>query len=279
MGGDLPGTVESTKAMNERGPAGFSDPELPPPPPLSGPASRWALFLDADGVLLEIAAQPELARASPAAIEALGACQTALGGALAVVSGRPIGELKRLFAPLDLAWAGLHGMEWVMPGGSLQSLGPANGHMAQIKPAAVAFADAHPGVLVEDKGRTLALHTRGAPEHEAAAVALANDLAAQLGNGYEVMAGKRVMEIKPAGVDKGVAVTALLAMAPFAGRTPVFAGDDVTDEAGFAVAEARGGMAVRVGAAPNGRATAARYQCRDVDAMVAWLAALGTRLQ
>ena len=263
--------------MNERGSAGLSGPELPPPPPLSDPASRWALFLDADGVLLEIVARPELARATPAVIDALGACQKALGGAVALVSGRPIAQLKQLFAPLDLAWAGLHGLEWMVPGGSPQSLGPADGHIGQIKPAAAAFANAHPGVLVEDKGRTLALHTRGAPEHAAATAALAHDLAAQLGSGYEVMSGKRVIEIKPAGVNKGSAVAALSAIPPFAGRTPVFAGDDVTDEAGFAAVEARGGIAVRVGAAPDGQATGARYQCRDVEAMVAWLAELGTR--
>ncbi len=259
--------------MTASGPAGLSDSDLPPPPPLSGPASRWALLLDADGVLLEIVARPELARASAATLAALAACNETFNGAVAIVSGRPIDQLKQLFAPLDLAWAGLHGMEWMVPGGTRQYLGPADGKIAQIKPAATAFAEAHPGVLVEDKGRTLALHTRQAPEHGAATAELAAELAAELG--YQVMAGKRVVEIKPSGVDKGAAVAALLGVAPFAGRTPVFAGDDVTDEAGFAAAAARGGLAVRVGPTPDGRSTAARYRCADVDAMVAWLAKQG----
>ncbi len=259
--------------MTEHGPAGLADLDLPPPPPLSGSASRWALLLDADGVLLEIVARPELARATGAAIAALGACQDTFGGAVAIVSGRPIDQLKKLFVPLDLAWAGLHGLEWMVPGGPRQFMGPADGKIAHIKPAAMAFADSHPGVLVEDKGRTLALHTRLAPEHGAAAAALAADLAADLG--YEVMAGKRVVEIKPSGIDKGAAVEALMAVAPFAGRTPVFAGDDVTDEAGFAAVEARGGMAIRVGPTADGYSTAARYRCADVNAMVAWLATQG----
>lgn len=255
--------------MSTRRPNGRSETDLPPPPRLGG-ATRWALFLDADGVLLEIVARPELVRASATAIAALGACQGAFDGAVAVVSGRPIDQLREIFAPLELAWAGLHGMEWQVPGGERRFLGPADGNIARIKPAAMAFADTHQGVLVEDKGRTLALHTRQAPEHGAAAVALAQDLAAQLG--YDVMLGKRVVEIKPAGIDKGAAVAALLETPVFAGRTPIFAGDDVTDEAGFATVNARGGMAIGVGPAPQDRATAARFRCAGVDAMVAWLA-------
>ncbi len=248
---------------------------------LPAPAADWALFLDADGVLLEIVARPELVRASDAAIAAVGACQAALGGAVALVSGRRVADLKAIFAPLDLACAGLHGLERALPGGALEEVGPADGGIRQGVAAAARFAAAHAGVLVEDKGRTLALHTRGASHHGAATAQFAHALVNDLGPAYTVLSGKAVVEIKPAAVNKGDAIAGLMAAPPFAGRRPVFAGDDTTDEAGFAVVNAAGGISIRVGApetVTGGTATAARWHCANVAAMIRWLAGIPARL-
>jgi trehalose 6-phosphate phosphatase len=126
--------------------------------------------------------------------------------------------------------------------------------------------------MLEDKGVTLALHYRQAPAVEAEATALAEQLAEQANGAVIVLRGKKVLELKPPGIDKGRAVAAFLAEAPFAGQLPVFAGDDVTDEAGFAAVNERGGLSLRVGV--DGRATQARHGLADVTAMHAWLATL-----
>lgn len=247
---------------------------------LPPPAANWALFLDADGVLLEIVSRPGLVHAGAAVLDALAACQGALGGAVALVSGRRVADLRTIFAPLDLAAAGLHGLERALPGGAVEEIGPTDGGLRDAATAAGAFAAAHAGVLVEDKGRTLALHTREAPQHGAATARFAQQAVAKLGAEYTVLMGKAVVEIKPAGINKGDAINGLMAAPPFAGRVPVFAGDDVTDEAGFAVVNAAGGVSIRVGAPDTTGAatTAARWHCADVTTMIGWLASLPARL-
>ena len=133
------------------------------------------------------------------------------------------------------------------------------------------FAAAHPGVLLEDKGRTLALHYRRAPQAESAARRIVGELTRDQQERLRVIAGKMVLEIKPRLADKGAAVKAFLAEPPFAGRHPVFVGDDVTDEDAFAVVNRVGGYSVCVGDLPS---TAARYRLPDVNAVVAWLESL-----
>ena len=240
------------------------------------PAPDWALFLDADGVLLELVSRPNLVAPSAATLDALATCRDALGGALALVSGRRVEDLRTIFAPLDLACAGLHGLERGLPGAPVEDIGPADGGMRRAVAAAKAFAAGHPGVLVEDKGRTVAVHTRQARQHAAAVAHFADELVRDLGPDYGVLAGKDVHEVKPTAVNKGHAIAGLLALPPFAGRRPVFAGDDVTDEAGFATVNERDGISIRVGA--PAAATAARWHCADVTSMIRWLASVPTRL-
>lgn len=240
------------------------------PPPLRTDAA--ALFLDVDGTLIDLAPTPEAVRVPEGLPATLIRLDAALGGALALVSGRPIGQIDRLFAPFAPRAAGLHGFERrAEPGGAVEraaeseALGPA-------RAALKAFADGREGVLLEDKGYTLALHYRAAPGRADEAARVAERAVEDSSGGLVLLRGKMVLELKPPGVDKGRAVEAFMAAAPFAGRRPVFCGDDVTDEAGFRAVNAQGGLSVRVG--DDGRSTEATTGVPDVAAFRAWLEAL-----
>jgi trehalose 6-phosphate phosphatase len=235
----------------------------PPPPPLLDDAC--ALFLDVDGTLLEFELRPELVRLPAGALETLGSISDRLGGALALVSGRPLAELDRLFSPREFPAAGLHGQQFrgvvapqpVRSGDALSALR----HEAEL------LAERHPGILIEDKGANLALHWRAAPDAASVLGQLAEKHMSYL-EGYRLQPGDHVLELLPADVDKGRALHTLMAEAPFKGRTPVFVGDDLTDEFGFAAANAAGGWSVLVGVrAP----THALYNLPDPTAVHAWL--------
>lgn len=237
-----------------------------PPPPV--PATPWALFLDVDGTLLELAGRPDAVVVPPALPALLDALAAALGGALALVSGRALADVDRLFAPHRYALAGSHGAEWRLPGSTVvQHLAlPALDAAAE---RLAAFVEAHPGTLMERKSHGLALHWRNAPAAEDGARACMAALHAGLGEAFRLLDGKAVLELLPAGIDKGAAVGRFCAAAPFAGRVPVFVGDDVTDEAGFAAVNARGGFAVHVGSA--GRSSAATHRLPTPAAVGVWL--------
>lgn len=220
----------------------------PAPPALAG----CALFLDFDGTLVGFGNDP--ARIDvPAELERLlPALAAATGGATALVSGRRIASLDTLLAPLRLPAAGLHGLERRDANGRVHGTDSADALVHTALGARLrAFADAHPGVLLEDKGAALSLHYRAAPDHAAAVERLAQALAAELDPELTLLEGHMVIEIKPSRADKGSAIEAFLGEPPFADRTPVFVGDDATDEHGFAVVEARGGLAVKVGEGPS----------------------------
>ena len=228
-----------------------------------------ALFLDLDGTLVEIAPAPDAvrpARQLPALLERV---SQRVGAALAVVSGRPISEIDRLLAPLTLPAAGLHGLERRSASGTYRPP-PALPRFTELRAALRCFAAAHPGLLLEDKGAALALHYRARPELGAAAAAAVETALGSARSGIVVQHGKSVVELRPGGADKGMAVVAFMSKPPFAGRRPVFAGDDITDEAAFRAVRARGGIAVRVG---GKGATAAEWCLADVAAVHAWLAA------
>jgi trehalose 6-phosphate phosphatase len=252
---------------------------LPPPPHLR--PAEIAVFLDVDGTLLEIEHEPDAVVVPKGLLSVLRALHEATGGALALVSGRPLEQLDHLFAPLRLNAAGLHGLERrnLIAGTTRAERKPALFDEARDELAR--FAGARPGVMLEDKGLTLALHYRGAPDQRDSAARAVHGLAEASAGALIVLAGKMVFELKPPGVDKGHAIEAFLEEPPFAGRRPVFAGDDVTDEAGFRVVNAAGGLSIRVGT-PGERASAAVRCLDDVSTMHAWLAGLigngGTRL-
>lgn len=209
---------------------------------------EWALFLDIDGTLLEIRNVPGMVIAPPELVELLKQLQETLDGALALISGRALEDIDRIFQPLRMPCAGVHGaqmradgLEFATPIGDAEFL-------AQARLKLDEFHAAHPGTLVEDKLISLALHTRMAPEAQPRAQQLVCDLADASGGRYKMLRGKAVNELIPAGIDKGRALELLLATPPFRGRAPVMIGDDVTDEPAFRSAERHGGIAIAIGA-------------------------------
>lgn len=210
---------------------------------LLSPAS--ALFLDFDGTLVELAPRPDAIVLPEPLVPTLERLQHFLGGALAIVSGRPVGEIDRYLSPLRLPVAGVHGAERrTADGATVLSPAPP---LELATAAARRLADDHPALLVESKRGSVALHYRQAPELEALCVA-ALQVAVEASPGLALLHGKMVVEAKSGGASKGRAIEAFLREPPFLGRTPVFVGDDVTDEAGFAAVQRLGGLGVKVGA-------------------------------
>ncbi len=223
-----------------------------------------ALFLDFDGTLVALAETPEAIEIPPALVALLGDLHDLLGGAVAVVSGRQIDSIDRFLAPLRLPAAGEHGVQRRDAGGEMQEQRPPD--LVAVLEAANEVAGAHPGLLVERKHAAIALHYRLAPGLEA----VCREAMARVIDGqpqFELLHGKFVFEVKPAGVNKGTAINAFLGEAPFRGRVPVFAGDDTTDETGFAVVQPRGGVAIKVGSGPS----LAMHRLESPRAVFEWL--------
>jgi trehalose 6-phosphate phosphatase len=212
-----------------------------PPPPLT---DLHALFLDFDGTLVEIAPRPDAVAVDARLLPVLQAVASRLHGALAILSGRPITEIDRWLSPLVLPAAGVHGAQRRTLGG-IQALAP-DAELEQVAERAEALAAAHPGLIVERKGVSVALHYRLAPECEAMCRSTMIEALGRASS-LRLLQGKMVLEAMPKAVSKGAAIEAFLAEPPFAGRRPVFVGDDVTDEAGFEVVQRLGGIAVKVG--------------------------------
>jgi len=215
--------------------------------PLPTPDKDWALFLDIDGTLLELAPTPSAVLVPPELPGLLQALGGALDGAVALITGRSLADVDALFAPLHLTAAGQHGAEIRIAGGRPKRLGPGNGVLRALMPRIEAFVTARPGILVEGKGMTIAVHCRQVPQYQDELGAFLTGLAAEHGDRLETIRGHRVFEIKPRNVSKRTAVEHLMHDAPFAGRLPLFIGDDRTDEDGFAAVRALGGHAIRVG--------------------------------
>jgi trehalose 6-phosphate phosphatase len=238
-----------------------------PQSPLPTLSPDDALFLDVDGTLLEIALTPESVVVPPRVPVLLERLRQRQGGALALVSGRSLNDLDQLFTMPDLPAAGLHGLERRHADGTLVRP-PTPAWIATARIELAAFMAANPGTVFEDKGLSLALHYRLAPAVGPAAVALAASMAAAIGSGAVVQQGKMVVELRPAGIDKGGAILALLATPPFLGRRPVFAGDDVTDEHGFKAVNEAGGVAIRIGSTAP---TSAPWRVPSIPDLLDWL--------
>lgn len=206
-----------------------------------------ALFLDFDGTLVEIVDRPDAVAVASDLPGTLARLSNALGGALAVVSGRPIAFLDAKLAPFVPDAAGLHGVERRLAG-VLHPCRPEE-HPALRRGIAALHRALDPiaGVIIEDKGCSVAVHWRTAPAEEPRVRGLVEDLTGRLGDAYRIQFGKMVAEILPASSGKGPIIARFMEEAPYAGRVPVFIGDDLTDENGFATVNALGGVAVRVG--------------------------------
>lgn len=228
-----------------------------------------ALFLDLDGTLLEFAETPDGVEITERFKALLRRLDRVEHGAIAFVSGRTIARLDELLAPHRFALAGVHGGERRRPTGQLAPASADSAALDPVRERLRQFVAENEGILIEDKDISLAVHYRQHPGLAAAVEKLGTNLAEELPSGWEILQGNHVLEIKPSGLDKGAAIREFMREAPFAGRTPVFIGDDVTDEAGFRAVNELGGVSVKV----NSGQTEACWHLSDVDAVLGWLEA------
>ncbi len=251
--------------------ADAEDAELPLPTFSPG----WALFLDVDGTLVELAEHPHAVYVEPLLIDELGRLQKLAGGAVALVSGRSVSELDRLFAPLHLAVAGQHGAELRHANGKTDLERVRIPAAATARGALAALTTRHPGLYFEDKGVALAVHYRRVPQLEALVERTIGEVARRSAGEFVMQNGKMVRELVPHGKNKGGAIAQLMREPPFAGRTPVFLGDDVTDEEGFALVRKLSGHAIKVGAGT----TVAPHRVASVRRVRSWLGAYANWLE
>jgi trehalose 6-phosphate phosphatase len=229
-----------------------------------------ALFLDFDGTLAPIAPRPQDVIVPGWVVPTLDGLKHGLQGALAIVTGRPLDSLDAFLQPLVLAAAGAHGAERRDAAGRIEQ--QHSQPPSHVVSCASLLATLHPGLILEMKPSGMALHFRLRPELGALCCSvLAEAMAESPGTvlAWELLQGHGVCELKQRAVSKGTAVQAFLAQPPFAGRVPVFVGDDVTDEDGICAVQAAGGFGIRVGPDPSH----ARYRLADTDAVAQWLEA------
>jgi trehalose 6-phosphate phosphatase len=208
---------------------------------------KCAILLDIDGTILDFAPSPQQVFVPAGLRETLTRLDALTAGAVALVSGRSLNDVDLIFSPLQIAAIGGHGAELRATGGG-QAVQRARPLPAALKRKLIAIRDLGPGILAEDKGYSLALHYRLAPaQGDAVRAAVATICAAAAPGTVEVLPGKLVVEIKAAGINKANAVCELMDYAPFAGRNPIFIGDDITDEPVFGAISQFGGLGFSVG--------------------------------
>jgi len=244
---------------------------VPVPRSLVPHLSESAILLDIDGTLLDLAPTPREVWVPPGLAETLNRLYDKTAGALALVSGRSLNDIDLIFAPEQFPAVGGHGAEMRISADSEAVATHAPPMDKELKRRLAAIAKLSPGILLEDKGYSLALHYRLAPHAEKAIYAAVSLIRADLPNApIEVLPGKCVCEIKQSGFDKATGVRELMTHEPFRGRRPIFIGDDVTDESVFAIMPDLGGIAFSVGRRAQG--VAGHFdEPRDVRA---WLARL-----
>ncbi len=225
-----------------------------------------AFFLDIDGTLLRFADAPNEVAVDKALKKTLKRLYLRTDKAVALISGRSISQIDRLFAPLRFPVAGQHGLERRDGHGVLHRYAAPSPRLRAIKDRLMMLARRHIGLVLEDKGLTLAIHYRRVRPLAGYLNRLLRKLVAEADD-LTLQRGKMVLELRPAEHDKGSTIMEFMAEEPFSGRIPVFIGDDATDEQGFAAVNRLHGHSVKVGAGP----TAARWRFRDVDAVRAWL--------
>lgn len=227
-----------------------------------------ALFLDFDGTLTDIAPNPQAVQIHADLLPLLQRTFDYLGGAMAIVTGRPVLDVAQYLAPVCLPIAGEHGTQWRNSAGDTLALDARylESALAPIRHAATRLAQLYPGLLVEQKTAGLALHYRMAPALYTLCFQTLAPMVQQSPT-LALMRGKYVLEVAPSAVHKGTAIHAFMQTPPFEGRTPLFSGDDVTDEAGFEAVQSLGGHGMKVGAGPS----VAHLRCASPAALREWL--------
>ncbi|POT60127.1 trehalose-phosphatase [Citrobacter amalonaticus] len=237
-------------------------------------SANYAYFFDLDGTLAEIKPHPDQVVVPQAILQLLNNLAEHNAGALALISGRSMIELDALAKPFHFPLAGVHGAERRDINGKTHIVHLPEAVEREIRfQLSTALANL-PGAELETKGMAFALHYRQAPEHEAALLNLARRII-QTWPQLALQEGKCVVEIKPKGISKGDAIAAFMQEAPFAGRIPVFLGDDLTDESGFNVVNQACGLSIKIGAGE----TQARWRLADVPAVWRWLENINNRQQ
>lgn len=239
--------------------------------PAPGAVPKFAIFIDFDGTLVDIAETPDSVDVPAALPHQIERALRELDSAFAVLTGREITDIDKYLSPLVLPVAGAHGSQRRKADGSLETLPP------EMLAAADALAEnlepllaANPDLIVERKDGAVALHYRQAPELERACQ-IAMEEAAYADDRFQLVEGKMVIEARPKGLSKGTALRAFMQEAPFAGRTPIFIGDDTTDEDGFIAAQELGGIGIKLGAGK----TAAKMRIANVASVHALIQGLG----
>lgn len=221
------------------------------------PDPCWALFLDIDGTLLDIARTPDAVHVPENLTHTLIRASAWLDGALAIVSGRPFSQIDKLFAPLHLPGGAGHGASLRMPDGKIEIASASLAVPSQWRTLLHNAVKLWPGVVIEDKAHCIAVHYRSAPERKAEVEDLVTRLVAQDAS-FEALPARMAFEIRNRSLTKAVVVRSLMTHAPFKGRVPVFVGDDVTDEDGFRAVEEKGGIALNVAEAFGGNPSRVR---------------------
>ena len=233
---------------------------------------RIALFLDFDGTLVEIAPHPDAVHLEDETRETLAKLEKQLGGAVALITGREIQVVDRFMEPLRLPVAGVHGLRRRDAEGNLHGLNLDTGFVAKVTEKLEPFVGRHKGLFLEHKDVAVALHYRARPELGDRCVAMM-DTAIRGVDGALISRGKMVIEARSSAGGKRSALSSFMAEAPFAGRIPVFAGDDITDEEGFEYVNELGGTSIKVGGGP----TKARTRALDTQDFLTWLKDLSAR--
>ncbi len=244
---------------------------LTAPPVLPG---HYAFFFDLDGTLAEIKPHPDQVAIPAATLQMLHQLSLNSAGALALISGRSMAELDRLAGPYRFPLAGVHGAERRDIHDHVHIVSLPEALIQRLQTQLSAALAELPGTELEAKGMAFALHYRQAPQHQEAVLRLAEKMAQQHPQ-LALQPGKCVVELKPAGINKGAAIAEFMATAPFKGRTPVFVGDDLTDEAGFQVVNQAGGVSVKVGPGE----TEAGWRLENVASVWQWITDVANQQQ
>lgn len=234
------------------------------PPPAS---MEWAWFFDIDGTLVEIASVPSGIVVHDDLLRTIARLHVLTDGAVSLITGRAIGDVDQIFDLPEISIAGQHGLELRGSGGDITSHPVSEEGLRCLHDELNVAIARRPGLVVEFKGMSIALHYRQAPGLASYSHRLLRALGEKYAPDFVIQKGKRVVELKPAGANKGEVIRKLMMTEPFAGRTPVFVGDDLTDEAGFAIVNDLSGHSIKVGPGP----TCARFRLRTVTQVRQWL--------
>jgi trehalose 6-phosphate phosphatase len=228
---------------------------------------EWAWFFDIDGTLVEIASLPSGIIVHDELLRAIAGLHVLTGGAVSLITGRAISDVDRIFDMPEISIAGQHGLEVRVAGGDITSHRVPEEALRPLRDELSSAIARSPGLVAEFKGMSIALHYRMAPALASYSHRLLRALGERYVPEFVIQKGKRVVELKPPGPDKGEVIRKLMMTEPFVGRIPVFVGDDLTDEAGFAVVNELSGHSIKVGPGP----TCARFRLRTVGQVRQWL--------